>query len=91
VAALDASVRKGEKVAENDVVQVTELLMNELLKLDAVVADGDVKAHRRMQVNSNPACQHGAQLSSASIGLGWFLPRLECRGSSNLIESTRCR
>ncbi|CAN6208933.1 unnamed protein product [Urochloa humidicola] len=50
VAALDASVRKGEKVADNDVVQVTELLMNELLKLDAVVADGDVKAQRRMQV-----------------------------------------
>ena len=44
-------MRKGEKVAENDVVQVTELLMNELLKLDAVVADGDVKAQRRMQVN----------------------------------------
>jgi hypothetical protein len=51
VAALDASVRKGEKVAENDVVQVTELLMNELLKLDAVVADGDVKAQRRLQVS----------------------------------------
>ncbi|WVZ82805.1 hypothetical protein U9M48_030025 [Paspalum notatum var. saurae] len=50
VASLDASVRKGEKVAENDVVQVTELLMNELLKLDAVLADGDVKAQRRMQV-----------------------------------------
>ncbi|AQK80106.1 protein binding protein [Zea mays] len=50
VAALDASVRKGEKVAEKDVVQVTELLMNELLRLDAVVADGDVKAQRRMQV-----------------------------------------
>ena len=44
-------MRKGEKVAENDVVQVTELLMNELLKLDAVVADGDVKAQRRMQVS----------------------------------------
>ncbi|KAL5211770.1 hypothetical protein ABZP36_022617 [Zizania latifolia] len=50
VSALDASVRKGEKVAENDVVQVTELLMNELLKLDAVVADGDVKVQRRMLV-----------------------------------------
>ncbi|TVU12912.1 hypothetical protein EJB05_46579 [Eragrostis curvula] len=50
VASLDASVRKGEKVAENDVVQLTELLMNELLKLDAVVADGDVKTQRRMQV-----------------------------------------
>jgi hypothetical protein len=50
VAALDASVRKGEKVAEKDVAQLTELLMNELLKLDAVVADGDAKAQRRMQV-----------------------------------------
>ena len=55
MAALDASVRKGEKVAENDVVQVTELLMNELLKLDAVVADGDVKAQRRMQVSEKQA------------------------------------
>jgi hypothetical protein len=48
-------VRKGEKVAENDVVQVTELLMNELLKLDAVVGDGDVKAQRRMQVSEKQA------------------------------------
>ena len=48
--ALEASVRKGEKVAEKDVATVTELLMNELLKLDAVVAGGDVKAQRRVQV-----------------------------------------
>lgn len=58
VAALDASVRKGEKVAENDVVQVTELLMNELLRLDAVVADGDVKAQRRMQVRELSSIIH---------------------------------
>ncbi|XP_037459679.1 BAG family molecular chaperone regulator 3-like [Triticum dicoccoides] len=50
VSALEASVRKGEKVAEKDVATVTELLMNELLKLDAVVAGGDVKAQRRVQV-----------------------------------------
>lgn len=72
VAALDASVRKGEKVAENDVVQVTELLMNELLKLDAVVADGDVKAQRRMQVGwfvttSSKFCQDDAQLSRSTM------------------------
>ena len=90
MAALDASVRKGEKVAENDVVQVTELLMNELLKLDAVVADGDVKAQRRMQVNTLPL-RRAAQLSSASIRLGWLLPRLECRGPPDRIESVRCR
>ena len=87
MAALDASVRKGEKVAENDVVQVTELLMNELLQLDAVVADGDVKAQRRMQVNTLPL-RRAAQLSS---GLGWLLPRLECRGPPDRIESVRCR
>lgn len=29
-----------------------ELLMNELLKLDAVMADGDVKLQRRMQVQN---------------------------------------
>ncbi|CAM0912523.1 unnamed protein product [Alopecurus aequalis] len=50
VSVLEASVRKGEKVSEKDVATVTELLMNELLKLDAVVAGGDVKAQRRVQV-----------------------------------------
>lgn len=50
VSVLEASVRKGEKVAQKDVATVTELLMNELLKLDAVVAGGDVKAQRRVQV-----------------------------------------
>ncbi|KAK1603891.1 hypothetical protein QYE76_027564 [Lolium multiflorum] len=50
VSVLEASVRKGEKVAEKDVATVTEMLMNELLKLDAVVAGGDVKAQRRVQV-----------------------------------------
>lgn len=49
---MEASVRKGEKVAEKDLVTVTELLMNELLKLDAVVAGGDVKAQRRVQVRA---------------------------------------
>jgi len=47
---LEGLVRKGERVAEKDVATVTELLMNELLKLDAVVAGGDVKAQRRVQV-----------------------------------------
>nr|BAJ93244.1 predicted protein [Hordeum vulgare subsp. vulgare] len=50
VSAMEASVRKGERVAEKDVATVTELLMNELLKLDAVVAGGDVKEQRRAQV-----------------------------------------
>jgi hypothetical protein len=53
VAALEASVRKGEAVAEKGVAPLTELLMNELLKLDAVVADGDVKAQRRVQVSAH--------------------------------------
>uniref|UniRef100_A0ACD6A8Y7 Uncharacterized protein n=1 Tax=Avena sativa TaxID=4498 RepID=A0ACD6A8Y7_AVESA len=51
VSVLEALVRKGERVAEKDVATVTERLMNELLKLDAVVAGGDdVKAQRRVQV-----------------------------------------
>jgi hypothetical protein len=53
VAALDASVRKGGAVPEKGVAQLTELLMNELLRLDAVVADGDVKAQRRVQVSAH--------------------------------------
>ncbi|XP_072976249.1 BAG family molecular chaperone regulator 3-like [Typha angustifolia] len=50
VSALETIVNKGGKVVENDVINLTELLMNELIKLDAIVADGDIKAQRRIQV-----------------------------------------
>ncbi|CAL9189452.1 unnamed protein product [Musa hybrid cultivar] len=50
VSALEAIVNKGGRVVDQDVVRLIELLMNELLKLDGVVADGDVKQQRRLQV-----------------------------------------
>ena len=49
VSALDTIVRKGGKVVEADVVALTEALMTELVKLDAIAADGEVKAQRRLQ------------------------------------------
>ncbi|KAL6661927.1 hypothetical protein ACP70R_001311 [Stipagrostis hirtigluma subsp. patula] len=49
VSAIEAIVGKGGKVVDGDVVALTEALMNELVKLDAIAADGDVKAQRRMQ------------------------------------------
>lgn len=49
--ALESVISKGGRVAEKDVVNVIELLMNELIKLDGIVADGDVKLQRKMQVN----------------------------------------
>lgn len=49
VSALETIVSKGGKVVEADLVTLTEALMSELLKLDAIVADGDVKAQRRIQ------------------------------------------
>lgn len=50
VSALESVISKGGKVAEKQVLSLTELLMNELLKLDGIVADGDVKLQRRLQV-----------------------------------------
>ncbi|XP_072968971.1 BAG family molecular chaperone regulator 1-like [Typha angustifolia] len=50
VSALETIVSKGGKVVENDVIHLTELLMNELVKLDAIVADGEVKVQWRIQV-----------------------------------------
>ena len=35
---------------ETDVHNLIELLMNQLLKLDGIMADGDVKLQRKMQV-----------------------------------------
>lgn len=42
---------KGVKVEEKTVLNLIELLMNQLIKLDAIVADGDVKLQRKMQVS----------------------------------------
>ncbi|KAJ1290489.1 hypothetical protein BS78_02G247800 [Paspalum vaginatum] len=49
VSALEAIVGKGGKVVDADVVTLTEALMNELVKLDSIAADGEVKVQRRMQ------------------------------------------
>lgn len=49
--ALESVISKGGKVAEKQILNLTELLMNELLKLDGIVADGDVKLQRRLQVS----------------------------------------
>nr|ACU29544.1 BCL-2-associated athanogene [Triticum aestivum] len=49
VSALETIVSKGGKVVEADLVTLTEALMSELLKLDAIVAEGDVKDQRRIQ------------------------------------------
>lgn len=50
VSLLESIIGKGKKVTESDVVSLTEQLMNQLLKLDAIVADGEVKQQRKTQV-----------------------------------------
>lgn len=51
MSALESVISKGGKVAEKTVLNLIELLMNQLLKLDGIIADGDVKLQRKMQVN----------------------------------------
>ncbi|KAG0473187.1 hypothetical protein HPP92_014620 [Vanilla planifolia] len=50
VSAMEAAFSEGEKFADGQVLKLIELLMNELIKLDGVVADGDAKLQRRVQV-----------------------------------------
>lgn len=50
VSAFESIITKGGKVTETELLNLTELLMNELLKLDGITADGDVKLQRKMQV-----------------------------------------
>uniref|UniRef100_A0A0A9AP34 Ubiquitin-like domain-containing protein n=1 Tax=Arundo donax TaxID=35708 RepID=A0A0A9AP34_ARUDO len=49
VSALETIVDKAGKVVDADVVTLTEALMNELVKLDSIAAEGEVKVQRRMQ------------------------------------------
>ncbi|KAJ4950287.1 hypothetical protein NE237_027119 [Protea cynaroides] len=50
VSALESVLSKGGKVAETDMLNLIELLMNQLIKLDGITVDGDVKMQRRLQV-----------------------------------------
>ncbi|XP_022734871.1 BAG family molecular chaperone regulator 1-like isoform X2 [Durio zibethinus] len=50
VSALESIISKGGKVEEKYVLNLIELLMNQLLKLDGIMGDGDVKLQRKMQV-----------------------------------------
>ena len=50
VSALESVISKGGKVVENDVLNLIELLMTQLIKLDGVIAEGDVKLQWKMQV-----------------------------------------
>lgn len=50
VAAVEGSVNDGRRVEEKEVNLLIELLMMQLLKLDAIETDGDSKLQRRTQV-----------------------------------------
>ncbi|KAM7525695.1 hypothetical protein LguiA_015597 [Lonicera macranthoides] len=50
VSNLEADVCCGKRVAETVLLNLIESLMTQLIKLDGIIADGDVKLQRRMQV-----------------------------------------
>lgn len=52
VAATESEISAGKKVMESVVLNLIELLMTQLIKLDGITADGDVKLQRRMQVHT---------------------------------------
>ncbi|KAK1408301.1 hypothetical protein QVD17_39954 [Tagetes erecta] len=47
---LEINIYTGKKVVEKFLLNVIESLMSQLIKLDGIVADGEVKLQRRMQV-----------------------------------------
>ncbi|KAG9156720.1 hypothetical protein Leryth_027463 [Lithospermum erythrorhizon] len=50
VARVEMDINGGKKVLETAILKLTEHLMNQLIKLDAISADGDIKLQRKMQV-----------------------------------------
>lgn len=51
VSALESAVYKGAQVADNEFVVLTELLMRQLLKLDRIVAEGEARLQRKIEVH----------------------------------------
>lgn len=50
VASLDSKIFGGKRVVEKVLLNLIEQLMSLLIRLDGMVADGDIKPHRRLQV-----------------------------------------
>lgn len=50
IIAVEMEISRGKKVMESDIMSLIELLMTQLIKLDGVAAEGDLKLQRRMQV-----------------------------------------
>ncbi|KAB5532402.1 hypothetical protein DKX38_019072 [Salix brachista] len=50
VSAFESVITKGGKVAEKSLLNLIELLMNQLVKLDGILVDGDAKLQRKIQV-----------------------------------------
>ncbi|VFQ80589.1 unnamed protein product [Cuscuta campestris] len=50
VSGLESVISRGGRVEEKTIITLIELLMNQLLKLDGILAEGDVKLQRKMQV-----------------------------------------
>ncbi|XP_060207149.1 BAG family molecular chaperone regulator 3-like [Lycium barbarum] len=50
VANVEMDIYGGKKVTESLLLSLIELLMTQLIKLDGITADGDLKSQRRMQV-----------------------------------------
>lgn len=48
--ALDVAINGGNKAPEKEFLELTELLMSQLLKLDGIEAEGEVKLQRKAEV-----------------------------------------
>lgn len=47
---MESVVCKGGRIPEKELLTLIELLMSQMIKLDGIVADGDVKLKRKTQV-----------------------------------------
>ncbi|WVZ65612.1 hypothetical protein U9M48_014944 [Paspalum notatum var. saurae] len=88
VSALEAIVGKGAKVVDADVVTLTEALMNELVKLDSIAADGEVKVQRRMQ---EKRVQKYVETLDAIRAKNAAAPKAKANGSANANGHAKAR
>lgn len=52
MASIESTINSGKKVEELVLLNLTESLMIQLINLDGISADGEIKLQRRMQVSS---------------------------------------
>ncbi|KAF1890223.1 hypothetical protein Lal_00025556 [Lupinus albus] len=84
---LETTINGGTKVEDKEFVMLTELLMVQLLKLDSIVANGEAKVQRRVEVSNIFVSRYGPTVDRVQ-NYAETIDNLKARNSATLSNAS---